>query len=189
MEALFLLLITFSLAAGIYGSVLQSGANIVRLDRRMTLTGFAVGAIQLGASVLGYLIGKRVLLAGIVGDGHRFWARVLGGVLLAFIGVRMLMRAFQRKTFLEHRIERIDMKKDVLADLQLCVYSALAGAACGLLSFHFLLFLLLIFLFALFSAIGGYISGRANGAEHAPYAYALGGGLLCAVSLLIQFAA
>ena len=189
MEALFLLLITFSLAAGIYGSVLQSGANIVRLDRRMTLTGFAVGAIQLGASVLGYLIGKRVLLAGIVGDGHRFWARALGGVLLAMIGIRMLMKAFQKKTFFEHRIERIDMKKDVLADLQLCVYSALAGVACGVLGFNFLLFLLLIFIAALLSAIGGYVSGRANGAGHASFAYAIGGGLLCAVSVIIQFAA
>ena len=36
---------------------------------------------------------------------------------------------------------------------------------------------------------GGYVSGRANGAEHASFAYAIGGGLLCAVSVIIQFAA
>ena len=130
MEALFLTLIALALAAGIYGSVLQSGANIVRLDRRMTWVSLAAGAIQLGASVLGYLAGRRILIAGVGGDEHRFWVRALGGVLLAMIGIRMLMKAFQKKTFFEHRIERIDMKKDVLADLQLCVYSALAGVAC-----------------------------------------------------------
>lgn len=189
MEALFLTLIALALAAGIYGSVLQSGANIVRLDQRMTWVSLAAGAIQLGASVLGYLAGRRILIAGVGGDEHRFWVRALGGVLLAMIGIRMLMKAFQKKTFFEHRIERIDMKKDVLADLQLCVYSALAGVACGVLGFNFLLFLLLIFIAALLSAIGGYVSGRANGAEHASFAYAIGGGLLCAVSVIIQFAA
>ena len=63
----------------------------------------------------------------------------------------------------------------------------LAGVACGIMQFNLLSVILTVFAATAVFAIFGYISGRAYGGEQSSrIAGAVGGGLLCAVGVLLQ---
>lgn len=187
MHAMFILLISIALALGIFSAAVQRGANIVKLDRRMAEMGVIAGALQLLAAAAGYGIGHWILGGDIQRTKSAFLAHVLAGVLLAVVGARMLMVAFQKKTLFEHRMEKIDMKADVLQTLKLCVNSLLAGVACGIMRFNLLSVILTVFAATAVCSVIGYISGRAYGGEQSSrIADAVGGGLLCAVGVLLQ---
>ena len=57
---LFILLISAGLALGIYGVVIQQGANLVRMDLRTTLIAVLWGALELAVTFAGCRIGKGV---------------------------------------------------------------------------------------------------------------------------------
>ncbi|HUM82562.1 MAG TPA: manganese efflux pump [Lachnospiraceae bacterium] len=185
MYVLFVILIAVGLALGIYGVVVQRGALVVKLDRKMTFISIIWGALSLAAACAGYGIGKWILSGDIAGHSI-FWAHVLAGVLLAAIGIRMLIRAFKKHSVFEHRMENIDIKHDTILSLQLCGNALLAGVACGLLEYSLLLVILAFFLAAVLFAVGGYVSGRSLGIAPSSKAYAIGGGLLCLLSILLQ---
>lgn len=183
---LYIILIAVALAFGIYGVVVQRGANLVRIDGRTAQMGLIWGALELFAVLAGYGIGNWILHFELERDRSIFWIHVLAGAILAAIGIHMLMRAFRKKTFLEHRMENIDMRADTILSLHACLHGCFAGIACGLLSLGFLQTLVSIFVISAAFAVAGYISGRAWGAEPSTRAYAIGGGLLCAVSIALQ---
>jgi putative Mn2+ efflux pump MntP len=79
------------------------------------------------------------------------------------------------------------MKADVLQTLKLCVNSLLAGVACGIMRFNLLSVILTVFAATAVCSVIGYISGRVYGGEQSSrIADAVGGGLLCAVGVLLQ---
>lgn len=186
MALLYSILIAAALAAGIFATVSESGANIVKLDKRLTGMGLLTGALQLGGTALGYLIGKWILTGEVAHERSLFWSHVLAGVLLAVVGIRMLLAAFSKKTRLEHRIEKINMQEDTLNVLRLCVNSLLAGVACGLMEFNLFVLILTVFIATTLSTVGGYISGRAYGADSTKQAWAGGGALLCVIGVILQ---
>ena len=183
---LFIILISAGLAFGIYGVVIQQGANLVRMDVRTLAMGLAWGAIQLCASLIGYGTGRWILNFEMGREHSSFWANLLAGLILAGIGVRMLMKALQKKTFLEHRMEKLDIREDVVLSMRLCAHGFFAGIAAGLLQFNLPLVLACAFVISSISAAGGYISGRVWGVELCGKAYAICGGLFCLVSIALQ---
>ena len=97
---------------GIYGVVIQQGANLVRMDMRTTLIALLWGALELAVTYAGCRIGKWLLLFETERHHSVFWVHLLAGLILACIGVRMLFKAFRKKTFLEHRMEQLDVRED-----------------------------------------------------------------------------
>lgn len=185
-HTIFIILICAALSFGVYGVVVQRGANLVRIDSRTALMALLWGAVELSAALFGYGIGRWILRFEMERDRSAFWVHLLAGVILAAIGIRMLMKAFRKKTFLEHRMENIDIRADVLLSLRLCVNGCFAGIACGLLRFNLLQVLAAAFLISAAFAVIGYITGRSWGAEPSGKAYAIGGSLLCALSIALQ---
>ncbi len=186
MYTIFVILIAVALALGIYGVVVQRGAQVVKLDRKMTFMAIAGGGISLAAACAGYCIG-RWLLTGDISGHSVFWVHVLSGVLLAAIGIRMLVSAFRSKNCVEHRMENIDMRHDVMLFLRLCINAFIAGVACGILEFSLLAVVLAFFCAAAVFTAVGYISGRAFGGGPSSKAYLIGGIILCMMSILLQF--
>lgn len=185
-HTILILLISAALAFGIYGIVVQRGANLVRIDGRAALMSLIWGGITIAASLLGYGIGSWILRFEISRDGNTFWIHILAGAIFASVGVHMLLIAFRKKTFLEHRMEHIDIRADVLLSLRLCIHGFFAGIACGLLRFELLRLLTAEFVISAAFAVGGYITGRSWGAEPSDKAYAIGGGLLCVIGIALQ---
>ena len=183
---LYIIAIAAALAFGIYGVVVQRGANLVRIDSRTIEMALIWGGLELCASLAGYGIGSWILRFEMERDRSPFWVHVLAGVILAGIGVRMLMRALRKKSFLEHRMENINIREDILLSLRMCVHGCFAGIAAGLLRLGLLQMLLCVFVISALFAAAGYISGRAWGAEPSGKAYAIGGGLLCVISIALQ---
>ena len=58
---IYIILISLSLALGIYGVVVQRGANLVRIDFRMSLMAVIWAGLELVASLFGYGIGTWIL--------------------------------------------------------------------------------------------------------------------------------
>lgn len=185
-HTIFILLICAALALGIYGVVVQRGANLVHIDARMTLMAALWGVFELAAALAGYGIGSWILRFEMARDRSIFWVHLMAGVILALIGIRMLVRAFQNRNILEHRMESVDIRADVLLSLRLCVHGFFAGIACGLLRFSLHKVLIAAFVLTAVFAVGGYISGRIWGVSPSGKAYAIGGGLLCGVSIALQ---
>ena len=100
----------------------------------------------------------------------------------------MLLQAFKKKTFLEHRMESVDIRTDVLLSMRTCLSALLLGIACGLLMVPLRGFLLSVFGFCGIFAGIGYVSGRANGAVWTDQAIGLAGSLLCLMGILLQIA-
>ena len=170
---IYVILISAALALGIYGVVVQRGANLVRIDGRTAQMALIWAAFQLLAALAGYGIGSWILHFELERDRSIFWIHILAGVILAGIGVRMLLTAFKKKTFLEHRMENIDIREDTLLSLRMCVHGCFAGIACGLLRLGLVQMLVCTFVISALFAVAGYISGRAWGAEPRDKAYAL----------------
>lgn len=183
---IYVILIAVALSLAIFAVVVQRGASVVKLDTRLIGSGLSAGAIQLAAALAGYGIGTWILHADIVEKHSIFWIHVLAGILLAIVGVRMLFQAFQKKDILEHRMERIDMKHDSIAFLRLCLNAFVAGIACGVLEVTLWVMLVVLFAMALVFVLLGYYSGRAFGDEFSRKAYAIGGGILCALGVCLQ---
>ncbi len=183
---LYVILIAVALSLAIFAVVVQRGASVVKLDKRLIGSGLSAGAIQLAAALAGYGIGTWILHADIVERHSSFWEHVLAGVLLAIVGIRMLFQAFQKKTILEHRVDRIDMKRDSIEFLRLCLNAFVAGIACGILEVTLWVMLIVVFALALLFVLLGYYSGRAFGDEFSRKAYAIGGCILCALGVCLQ---
>ncbi len=186
MAIVYVILVAVALALAVFAVAVQKGASIVNLDRRLVESGIVAGVMQLAAAVVGYGFGALILSREIAAQKNVYWIHVLAGFLLAVIGIRMLMLAFQKRTILEHRMEKIDVKADTIAFLRLCFHSLLAGIAFGLTEVNLLFMLLMIFLTTIAFAIAGYLSGRAYGGESNNKAYAIGGGVLCVVGICLQ---
>ena len=183
-----ILVISLALALGTYEISAQRGANLVRLDQNTVIMSAIWGILELAAAFAGCCAGRWILTREIGPDHSPFWIHVLAGLLLAGVGIRMLLQAFQRKTLLEHRMESVDIRADVILSLRLCLQAFFLGMSCGLLQVPLQGFLLSVFVFsALFAGIG-YVSGRANGALFTDQAIGLGGGILCILGILLQIA-
>ena len=183
-----ILVISLALALGTYGIAAQRGANLVRLDRYTLIMSAIWGILELAAAFAGYRAGSWILEREIGAEHSAFWIHVLAGVLLAAVGLRMLMQALRKKSFLEHRMESVDIKTDVLLSLRLCMQALFLGVSCGLLMVPVSGFLLSVFGFSAVFAGIGYVSGRANGALLTDQAIGLGGSLLCILGIFLQIA-
>ena len=183
-----IIIISLALALGTYGIAAQRGANLVKLDRYILLMSALWGIMELAAAFAGYGAGRWILTREVVTEHNLYWVHVLAGLLLAAVGLRMLLQAFRKKSFFEHRMERVDIKAEVLLSLRLCLQALFLGIACGLLMLPMRGFLLSVFgLSAVFAGIG-YVSGRANGAILTDQAVGLAGSLLCILGICLQIA-
>lgn len=182
----FIILISAGLALGIYGVVIQQGANLVRMDVRTAAMGLIWGAIHLCASLAGYGTGRWILNIEMGRERSIFWVNLLAGLILACIGIRMLIKALQKKTFLEHRMEQLDIRQDFLLALRMCVHGFFAGIACGLLQYSLPVLLICAFAISVISAVGGYISGQIWGVEPCSRAFGIGGVLLFLTGIALQ---
>ena len=185
-HTLFILLIAMAMACDIFGIVVQRGANLVRIDVRTALMSLLWAVFELLAILAGYVAGSWLLGLELTEHRSLFWVHVISGVILAAIGVRMFMLAFGKRIILEHRMEKVDFRTDILLALRLCVHGLLAGIVCGLLCFSLPQVIAAAFLISAASAVAGYISGRAWGVSPSGTAYAIGGGLMCALGLALQ---
>ena len=180
------IVISLALALGTYAVAAHRGANLVKLDRYTLLMSAIWGALELASACAGYGAG-RWILAGEIGSDHSVLrVHVIAGVLLVAAGIRMLLQAFKKKTLLEHRMDRVDIKTDILLSLRLCVLALFLGIACGLMMVPMKEFLLSVFAFSAIFAGIGYVSGRANGAVFTDQAAGLAGGLLCLMGIVLQ---
>lgn len=183
-----IIVISLALALGTYGIAAQRGANLVKLDRYTLLMSALWGALELGSAFIGYGTGRWILTREVVTEHNLYWVHVLAGVIMAAVGLRMLLQAFKKKTLFEHRMERVDIRADVLLSLRLCLQALFLGIVCGLLMLPMTGFLLSVFgLSAVFAGIG-YVSGRANGAILTDQAVGLAGSLLCILGICLQIA-
>ena len=181
-----IIVISLALALGTYGIAAQRGANLVKLDRYTLIMSAIWGILELAAAFCGYGAGRWILTGEAGTEIRVFRIHILAGILLAAVGASMLLQAFRKKTFLEHRMESVDIRTDVLLSMRLCLQALLLGISCGLLMVPMTGFLLSVFGFcAIFAGIG-YVSGRANGALFTDQAVGIGGGLLCLLGLFIQ---
>ena len=183
---LFIILISAGLAFGIYGVVIQQGANLVKMDMRTAAMGLVWGTIQLCASLAGYGTGRWILNFEMERERSIFWVNLLAGLILVCIGIRMLLKALQKKSFLEHRMEQLDIRQDFLLALRMCVHGFFAGIACGLLLYSLPVLLISAFAITVISAVGGYISGQIWGAEPCSRAFGIGGILLFLTGIALQ---
>lgn len=183
-----IIVISLAMALGTYAVAAHRGANLVKLDRYTLLMSAIWGALELASACAGYGAG-RWILAGELGNAHSiFRVRIIAGILLVAAGIRMLLQAFKKKTLLEHRMEHVDIKTDVILSLRLCVQALFLGIACGLMMLPMKGFLLSVFGFSAVFAGIGYVSGRANGAVLTDQAAGLAGGLLCLMGIVLQAA-
>ncbi len=185
-HTVYIILISLALALGIYGVVVQRGANLVRLDFRMSLMAVIWAAVELAAALFGYGAGRCVLQFEMAREQNPFWSHIIAGAIFVAIGIRMLFLAFRKKTFLEHRMENVDIRADALLSLHLCVHGFFAGIACGILRLYLPFLLGSVFIISGVFAVGGYITGRTWGVEPCDKAYALGGALLCLIGIALQ---
>ncbi len=186
MTILYVIMIAVGLAMAIYAVAAQKGASIVELDVRLIESSLIAGAMQFAAAIAGYGIGVWILSRELTHESNLFWVHVAAGFLLAVIGIRMLMTAFQKHTILEHRMEKIDMKADTISFLHLTLNALVSGIACGLMEVNLIVMLAAIFVASNLFVIAGYLTGRAYGGESGSKAYAIGGGLLCIVGVCLQ---
>ena len=112
--------ISSALALGTYGIAAHRGANLVKLDRYTVIMSAIWGSLELAFALTGCAAGRWILTGRIAADQNRFWIHILAGVLMAAVGLRMLLQAFQKKTLLEHRMETVDIKADTVLSLRLC---------------------------------------------------------------------
>ena len=162
-----IIIISLALALGTYGVAAQRGANLVKLDRYTLLMSALWGVLELVSAFVGYGTGRWILTREVVTEHNLYWVHVLAGVLLAAVGLRMLLQAFKKKSLFEHRMERVDIRADVLLSMRLCLQALFLGIACGGI---------------------GYVSGRANGAVLTDQAVGLAGSLLCILGICLQIA-
>lgn len=188
MSVMIIVLIALGLALEELGMVAQRGAQVVKLDKKMTMMACIWGAFALVSVALGYC-GGQWILTGDIGVREIFWIHVVAGVFLALVGINMLIHAFRPGAILEHRMESIDMKHDVILGLRFLLYGFLCGLSCGLLEFRFIVVGLTFFCLSMAFVVIGYLCGRSFGAEISQKAYAAGGGLLCILGIILQIGA
>ncbi|MEE3419975.1 MAG: manganese efflux pump [Lachnospiraceae bacterium] len=186
MTIAYAILIAAAMSMAVFAVTVQRGASVAKLDKNLLLSGLVSGALQLGATLAGYGIGKLILMKEHErGDSH-FWPNVLAGILLLVVGIRMLLLAFRKQTILEHRIEKIDMKSDTLCFLRLCINAFVGAIACSLLGVSLLAMILSVFAASLVVVIAGYEVSRSFGDLSSSKAYAIGGSVLCAMGVILQ---
>lgn len=183
----FVIVLAAALSLGVFAVAVQRGAMLVHIDRVTALMSLIWGAISLGMVCAGYGIGKWILHFDL-GSRDMFWIHVTCGLFLAIAGVRMFYRAFRKKTFIERRMEKIDMKYDSILCLQLTASNFVAGIACGLLEAGIVRVIIAFFFLSTGFAIFGYLNGRANGPVLSDKAYFLGGAILCISGVVLQIA-
>ena len=188
MRLLIIILIALGLALEELGVVAQRGAQVVVLDKKMTLIGCIWGLFSFASVALGYSVGIWIL-TGDIGSRETFWIHVMAGVFLALVGVNMLIHAIKSGTILEHRMESIDIKHDVILGLRFCLYGFFCGTSCGLLEFRFYVVAIAFFFLSMAFTVIGYLCGRSFGAEVSRKAYAAGGSLLCILGVILQICA
>ena len=179
-----ILIISLALALATYGIAAQRGANLVKLDRNTLIMTVVWGVLELARKIA--LAKESILMNGSLTDSRGFWVHAFAGFLLAAVGLRMILQALKKKTLLEHRMESVDIRADVLLSLRLCAQALFVGVSCGLLTVPMPVFLLSVFVFSAVFAGIGYVSGRANGALFTDQAIGIGGGLLCVLGIALQ---
>lgn len=183
-----ILVISLALALSTYGIAAHRGANLVKLDRYTVIMSAIWGGLELISALAGYAAGRWVGARRIPAEQNHFWMHVLAGVLVAAVGMRMILHAFQKKTLLEHRMETVDIKADTVLSLRLCAQALFLGISCGLLQLPISILLFCVFGFSAIFAGIGYVSGRANGALFTDQATGIGGALLCVLGIVLQIA-
>ncbi len=181
----FIVALAIGMALSICAVVMQRGANIVKLDKKMILSGLAVGAVMLAATCAGYGIGTWILSRALK-DHSLFWIHALAGFLLAVVGIRMLVKAFRKKTILEHRMEKIDIREDTVLALPLCADAFCVGIVCGLLMMHIGAVIVAVFLASLLFVVLGYVGGQNWGVALIGKTYGIGGSILCVLGIILQ---
>lgn len=186
MTIAYAILIAAAMSMAVLAVTVQQGASIVKLDRRMAFSALVSGALQLGASLMGFGLGRLILLKEKEQGANNFWPNVLAGILLVIVGIRMLLQAFRKKTILEHRIEKIDMRTDALSSLRLCLNAFIGAIACSLMGVNLVVMILSVFVASLVVVIVGYEVSRSYGDLMSHKAYAIGGSVLCALGVILQ---
>ncbi|MEE3436832.1 MAG: hypothetical protein VZR05_01660, partial [Lachnospiraceae bacterium] len=110
-HTIFVIVLAAALSLGVFAVAVQRGAMLVYIDRMTALMSFIWGAVSLGMVCAGYRIGKWILSFDL-GARDVYWIHVVCGVFLAIAGIRMFYRALRKKTFIERRMEKVDVKHD-----------------------------------------------------------------------------
>ena len=186
MTIAYAIVIAAAMSMGVLAVTVQRGASIAKLDRRLMFSALVGGALQLAATLAGYGIGRLILMKEYERGDSNFWPSILAGILLLVVGIRMLFQAFRKKTILEHRIEKIDMKADTLSFLRLCLNAFVGAVACSLLTVGLVPMILAVFVASLVVVILGYEVSRSYGDLMSSKAYAIGGGVLCLMGVILQ---
>ena len=185
MHALFIIMIAVALSLDIFGALCNRGALLVKFDKKVAEIVASCAALQLTSACVGYWLGSLLLQNGTT-EHSAFWVHAFAGVLLAAIGVRMLIQAFKKNGMTEHRMDEVDIRTDLKISLLQCINALLAGVVCGIMTYNFLYMVIAIALgTAIFAAVG-YFSGRSFGPTPSHKAYAIGGGMLCIISIVLQ---
>jgi len=187
MQFIVIAIVTIALSLCVFGLVERRGAMLVRLDGRVLLMALIFGAVFLAASCAGYGLGKWILKSDL-GGRQIFWIDLVSGLILIGAGSRLILRALSRDSFLEHRMETVDIRHDTLLCLKSCVPDLMAGVVCGLLEVSFGGLMAAVFCGDLAAAAGGYTFGRANGSTLGRGCWAVSGALLCGLGVALQIA-
>ena len=184
-HTIFVIVLAAALSLGVFAVAVQRGAMLVYIDRMTAIMSLIWGAVSLGMVCAGYGIGKWILGFDL-GARDVYWIHVVCGVFLAIAGIRMFYRALHKKTFIERRMEKVDVKHDSLLCLQITASTFIAGIACGLLEAGIVRVILAFFSISTGFAVFGYMNGRSNGPVWSDKAYLLGGAILCAAGIMLQ---
>lgn len=186
-HTIFVIVLAAALSLGVFAVSVQRGAMLVYIDRLTALMSLIWGGISLIMVCAGYGAGKWILLCDL-DSRDMYWIHVVCGLCLAVSGARMFYRALRRKTFIERRMEKVDMKHDSILCLRITASTFVAGIVCGLLEAGIVRVILAFFFISTGSAVFGYMNGRSNGPVWSDKAYLLGGTILCAAGIMLQIA-
>ncbi|MGN0484683.1 MAG: manganese efflux pump MntP family protein [Lachnospiraceae bacterium] len=175
------LLITIGISLDIFAATECEGALTARVEKKsLFLITLAIGATQVGALFIG------AFLAGMVYPSKSTDKRlvlVLVELILFAVGVRMIRKAIKNERIMEHRVERVELKRMFHMIAMTSVNTICIGAAFAFMGTDLLLILSMIAAVTVAVVILGTYTGYHFGYEQKSKAYAIGGGILLAAGV------
>lgn len=173
-----IVLITLGISLDIFGAVVCQGALATKIEKKYLAMGCAlIALLQTVALFLGNF-SVALLMRYDISSKQILTGRVLAAAIFIYLGIRMIFKAWKNESILEHREDKLDIRKLLRMTIVSSAYTILTGVAFGFLGTSVFLLLVMIVCFTIVVVILGLYTGYHFGFEQKTKAYIAGGIML-----------
>ena len=177
------LLIMAGILLDVFAAMEIQGAMLANIKKRTLISAcVVVAAGELGFYLIGFFICWFLSSGGYI-PNPIYYGEAVAALVLALLGIRLIVKAVQRKFIQERRRDTIRVWDYIRIIVMSSLYTAAAGCVCGLVGVTIWQVIIIIFVISVIMVVCGIYTGIHYGFEIKTIAYVAGALLLWGVSI------